>query len=238
MKTHLALLLASFWLLMCSPQPAPIRLQTEHGVVEVPADVASRPARAVAGFDGYYHNGHLFLTVHMPDGTAIQYATDSPLTTQSSGSSGTTTPSANTVLLHQTMAISSSTRDTSCNSSPFGDTGIPNPFQGVCVPIQAINGYSQYVLNPYVQLLSLSACGTTTSVTTYVKDASSSTIGVDNTLGLWAYTQTDNTAVLYPAADSMSRDRATRNWFFATDQPGASACFRFSAVVMGQLWSP
>lgn len=205
----------------CAPDRAP---------ASIPAEAYRHPSVPVASFDMLYDHGQLYWLV---EGRAIQAATDTALATQSSGSSGTTTPTPNTVLLHQTMAVSSSTRDTACNSAPFGDPGIPSPFQGVCIPIAAINGYSQYVLNEYVQLTSLAPCGTTTSVTTYVKSDSDSDIGVDNTLGLWLYSTT-----VYPAGDSMGRDQFTRNWFFATSNAGASACFRFSAVVMGQLWSP
>lgn len=196
----------------------------------VPPAAMRVPSRAIASFEMVYDRGQLYF---VDEGRLVQAATNMPLMTQSSGPTGTTTPTANYVLLHQTMAVSSSTRDTACNSAPFGDQGVPNPFQGVCIPIQAISGYSDYILNMYVQLTSLAPCGTTTSVTSYVKSDSNSEIGVDNTLGLWLYSTT-----VYPAGDSMMRDRYTRNWYFATNQPGASACFRFTAVVMGQPWAP
>lgn len=197
----------------------------------VPPPAMRAPSRAVASFEMLYDRGNLYL---LDEGRVVQAATNMPLMTQSSGSTGTTTPTANYILLHQTMPVSSSTRDTACNNSPFGDTGVPSSFQGFCVPIQWISGFaSEYILNAYVQLTSLAPCGTTTSVVTYVKSESNSEIGVDNTLGLWSYG-----SIIYPAGDSMSRDRATRNWYFQTDVPGASACVRFTAVAMGQPWSP
>lgn len=197
----------------------------------VPAAALRQPSRPVASFDFLYQNGRLYV---IDQGRAVQFATDMTLPTQSSGSSGTTTPTADTILLHQTMPVSSSTRDTACNASPFGDTGVPSPFQGVCIPIQWISGYvSQYILNAYVQLTSLAGCGTTTTPTTYVKSESNSEIGVDNSLGLWSYG-----SIIYPNGDLMGRDRATRNWYFETNVPGASACFRFTAVAMGQPWTP
>lgn len=184
----------------------------------------------LAHLTGGYENGVFTISVVDGQDRAVQAATDSQLNTMSSGTLGATEPTQNYVLLHQTATRS---LDTACNSAPYGESGVPDPFQGVCVTIRAVNGYDQYVLNEYVQLTSLTACGSTTSVTSYVKDASSTTIGVDNTYGLWLY----GTAIR-PYGDSMGRDRADRNWYFQTDNAGASACFRFSAVVMGELWSP
>jgi len=193
-------------------------------------DPPPTPPSQIAGFDGYYHDGRLDLVWRDPQGSVVQYATDTTLGTQSSGPAGPTTPSFAAVLLHQ---LPGRAVDGPCNASPYGEAGIPSPFQGVCVQIQAINGYVHYILNEYVQITSLAPCGTTTSVVTYVKDASSATIGVDNSMGLWSYG-----SVVYPAGDAMGRDRSTRGWYFATNTPGALACFRFSAVVMGQVWSP
>lgn len=239
MKTTL-LLLMTILLTACD---VPQRRADHDAAVASDADdypegaFAPARARAITGFAGIYNHGRLYLEV-MIDGQVMQAATDMPLGTQSSGPSGSTTPAPNAALLHQTTTVSAATRDGACNAPPFGDTGVPAPFLGVCTTIQMISGFSQYVLNPYVQLVSLSPCGTTTSVTTFVKDASSSTIGVDNSLGLWGYTQPGGFALLYPAGDAMGRDRASRNWFFATDQSGITACFRFVAVAMGQPWSP
>ena len=208
-----------------------VALLTTAACAPVPAATVRTPARPIASYDFVYDHGRLFV---MLEGRAVQFATDTALPTQSSGSTGTTTPAADTVLLHQTVAVSSATRDANCNAAPFGDTGVPSSFQGFCTNIQMISGYaSQWILNPYVQLTALAPCGTTTSVVAYVKSESNSEIGVDNSLGLWSYGSN-----LREYGDLMGRDRAARNWYFATDQPGASACVRFTAIVMGEPVTP
>ena len=190
----------------------------------VPSAVRAVPAPPLATFEFQYRDGYLYAVL---DGRAVQFATDMTLATQSSGSSGTTTPSANTILLHQTLPVSAATRDLACNAPPFGDAGIPVPFQGFCTTIEMINGFAQTVINPYAQVIALSPCGTTTSVVTYVKSESNAEIGVNNSLGLWSYGSHLNAA-------GSAGDRAQRNWYFATDVPGAVACVRFTVTAMGE----
>ncbi len=185
---------------------------------------------SIARFAGTYDHGALALAPIGADGRAVQAATDSQLNAMTSGTAGATEPLPNYILLHQTATRS---LDGACNASPYGDTGVPSPFQGVCVPSMAVNGYPDYVVNEYVQLSTLTPCGATTSVVAYVKDPSNTLIGVDNTVGLWLF----NTFVR-PYGDPLGRDRYSRNWFFQTDNAGSAACFRFTAVVMGELQTP
>lgn len=189
-------------------------------------DLAVAPAARVATlavYHGEVRDGVLTLTREQADDRVVQplsAVTTLPIT--SSGPTGTTTPTANTVLLHQTVARS---LDGACNSAPYGDPGVPSSFQGVCVSIQAINGYAaSEVVRTHAEITSLTA-----GVTTYVKAASDATLAVDNTLGLWYYDR------LAATGTSGNLDRRTVNWFFETPVPGGSASFSFTVVVKGQL---
>lgn len=187
------------------------------------------PPVALAAFDGVVRGGELTLTRFELTGVVRQFAVTA-LPTERSGVTGTTTPTPDTVLLHQASARS---LDGACESAPYGDVGIPVPFVGVCVPIQMINGYAgNRIRHAYVQLTALTYDGPTTggAVVTYVKAPSSATLGVDNTYGLWDYGQL--------GVAGSSNDRRIRNWYFQTTDPGAAAAFRFTAVVMGELAAP
>lgn len=191
-----------------------------------PVDATARRA-PLATLEGYVHDGVFELVVRGGDGRVVQAATNSPLPTTASGPTGTTTPPLDTVLVHQRLARS---LDAACNAGIYGETGVPNPFHGVCVPIEMISGYdTEFVVNAYVQLTSLTPCGATSSVTVPNSDPSNPIIGVDATYGLWFYA-----SLMRPAGDPFMRDRAERNWYFQTSNAGASACFRFVAVAMGE----
>lgn len=179
----------------------------------------------LATYHGEVRNGELTLTRVDAEGRAVQAITSlATLTATANGPSGTTVAPSNTILLHQTVARS---LDTACNSSPYGGAGVPSPFQGVCVSIQAINGYaSSEVIRTHVEMTSLTA-----GVTTYVKAPADSDLGVSDTLGLWYYDR------LAAAGTASNLDRRTVNWFFETPVPGASASFSFTVVVKGEVVS-
>lgn len=191
-----------------------------------PSSVDAPTLSAVASFDGVVDRGAVSI-VRFEQFGMVRQAVVTQLPTTASGTTGTTTPPADTVLLHQAADRS---LDGACNLPPYADVGVPVPFVGVCVPIQMINGYAGFrIQHAYVQLTALTYLGPTAggTVVTYVKSPSDPTLGVDNTYGLWSYGQL--------GAAGTSHDRATRNWYFQTTDPGADASFRFTAVVMGEL---
>jgi len=193
------------------------------------ADDASPARVTLATFDGVVSGGVLALTVRAPDGTVTQ-AVVTPLPTTASGSSGTTTPPADGVLLHQQATRS---LDGVCNAWPYGDSGVPAGFVGICVPIQFISGFAaNKIRHAFVQLTSLVYDGPTVggSVVTYVKAPSSVALGTDNTYGLWSYGTIQ--------AAGTTNDRRTVNWFFQTTDLGATARFHFTAVALGELAAP
>src|SRR5512147_482257 len=220
-----------------TPQMTPARTPGVLTAAEQ-RELAAHAARArdatLAVYAGAWDGRALTLTRVADEEQAAQALILATLPATSSGPTGTTMPMANTVLLHQTATRS---LDGACNAAPYGDPGVPAGFQGVCVNVQAINGYaSSEVVRTYVEVTSLNYTGPTPppagTVTTYVKAPSDADFGTDNTRGLWSYDR------LAAAGTPGALDRRAANWYFRTTDAGASATFNFVLVVRGQLVAP
>lgn len=177
----------------------------------------------VQAYEGFAHDGILELSVldglgHLTQSVVVT------LPTAASGTSGTDVAPDDTILLHQRAVRSV---DAACNACEFDDPAVPHPFQGVCVPIEAINGYARPVLDLHVQITRMTYCGAVPNgeVVTYVK--ADNEPGLDNTLGLWDFGN------LTPSGTR--NDHETVNWYFATPEPGAATCFRYHAEARGRV---
>jgi hypothetical protein len=207
---------------------------------QTPGHMNPLESEVLAMYEGEWDGPHntLRLTRMSPGqpGQISQHLVLASLAGATNGPTGTTTPSANTVLLHQTATRS---LDSACNSAPYGDTGVPGGFTGVCVPIQAISGYaSAEILRLHVQFVALQYNGPTMggTVTTYVKTPSDSGFNTSNTHGLWNYGRLSENGVTDSGSNQL--DRASRNWYFQTTDAGSMATFHFRLAIKGEVVNP